>query len=317
MFPSLVNQRAYSYFHSLPEEFNFDQQKNYLFNLDYLSTISLEGARAEEFLQGQLTCDVRLVNNTTMKQGAYCNLQGRILALVDIINQQGFKLILPNDLIPATLTSLSKTALLSRVLLTHTPDYHIYGFYLLNRDCPPAFTLPDENKVIVNETGICYALDKQRFILLVSKEHSHALKESFLNIEQLRGSLAWHWLQIKHFQTEIYVSTRGSFLPHRLHLPQAGYISFDKGCYKGQEIIARTHYRAKTKHSLKQLTIHAHVSIESGDIFIDSSNNEIGEIIDFCPLSNDQYLILASLLLEHPNQGFIKNKSTEVIELSN
>ncbi|HAT9823840.1 TPA: folate-binding protein YgfZ, partial [Legionella pneumophila subsp. pneumophila] len=126
----LVNNRSLITFRPIESELLLNKQKNYLFDLSYLGVIDLFGEKSIDFLQGQLTCDLRLVSDTSMIQGAQCNLKGRILSLLDIINWQGVKLVLPQDLIEVTQNSLNKVALLSRVKITSNHNYKILGFYL-------------------------------------------------------------------------------------------------------------------------------------------------------------------------------------------
>ncbi|HAU1281226.1 TPA: folate-binding protein YgfZ, partial [Legionella pneumophila] len=124
----LVNNRSLITFRPIESELLLNKQKNYLFDLSYLGVIDFLGEKSIDFLQGQLTCDLRLVSDVSMIQGAQCNLKGRILSLLDIINWQGVKLVLPQDLIEVTQHSLNKVALLSRVKITSNNNYKILGF---------------------------------------------------------------------------------------------------------------------------------------------------------------------------------------------
>ena len=312
-----INDRQFTVLHPLAQELNFNPQKNYLFDLSYLSTISVEGERASEFLQGQLSCNVAEVNSETIRQGAMCNLQGRILALLDVVAWQGLQLVLPKDLITATLSSLSKTAMLSRVKLTPNPSLQIFGFYLANEKdlLPTGIPLPLANLALKSESdACCYQLSNQLYLIFIQEEKAVELKESFEAKQQLRGSLAWHHLQLEAKRVEIYPKTRGLFLPHRLDLHLSGYLSFDKGCYKGQEIIARTHYKAKRKHSLELFTIKTTEPVKAGaKLFSATGETEVGELIDYCPFGSNEYLIAVSILLDKPKTVLIEGHSEVVL----
>lgn len=316
MYEHLINNRPYSTFSNIREEFALENDKNYLFELDYLSLINIEGDRAAEFLQGQLTCDVRKVDESQMQQGALCNLKGRVQALLDVIKWQGYRLVLPHDLIADTLTTLSKTALVSRVTPRQDSAYKVYGFSLSNL----ADLLPlrlnrfmEANQFEGDNKACWYALSKNYYLVILHNDIAAPLVQSFALKHQLRGSLAWHRLQLERLKVEIYPDTRGLFLPHRIDLPAQGYISFDKGCYKGQEIIARTHYRAKIKHGLEKFYIHTDQSLQAGAILVDSENVEVGELIDYCPLGENQYLIVVSILREHPEEIYLKGSSVALL----
>ena len=313
-----INTRQLTAFAPLTTELDYEPNKNYLFDLSYLAGIHVDGERAEEFLQGQLSCDVREVNHQHMRQGALCNLKGRVLALLDIVSwgNQGLQLIVPTDLLLATQTSLAKTAMFSRVSLHLASDYQIFGFYLQNPGdhIPLGIKLPSAPySVTSQENYCCYSLDKNVYIFLISNQYSQAILETFIKKSQWRGSLAWHALQLQQKRIEIYPQSRGAFLPHRLGLQLSGYLSFNKGCYKGQEIIARTHYRAKLKHELKLFIIHTDEVLHSGQkLWSDGDNQEIGELIDFCPMGNDKFLIAASVIFEHPPTAQIENHKASI-----
>ncbi|MDP3704693.1 MAG: folate-binding protein YgfZ [Legionellaceae bacterium] len=296
-----INDRKLSHRLPIQDELHFDANTNYSFDLSYLSSLDVLGEKAYEFLQGQLSCDVREVNQHHMRPGALCNLQGRILALLDVVNWDGCHLILPNDLLDATQTSLTKAAFFSRVELKPNPSLRVFGFYLQNpQDCIPFnATLPSKtHDMTATDFYCCYQLTDNLYVFLVNSNHTNAFQES-MN-EQHRGSLAWHALTLQAGLIEIYPNSRGLFLPHRLGLQNTDYLSFNKGCYKGQEIIARTHYRAKLKHDMKLFTVEMDSVPHSGQTLLDPETHaELGELIDYAPIADNTYLLAISSLFEH------------------
>ncbi len=296
-----VNDRAYSSFSSIQDELTLDPQKNYVFDLSYLGCLDVIGERSSEFLQGQLSCDLRDVTPDKMRQGAMCNVKGRVLALLDVIDWQGLHLIVPNDLLVETQTSLSKTAALSKVKLSLSSD-QLFGFYLQNRDDTIPFNvkLPKERLGVLQEERFCaYHLGEGFYIFLVK---SAELCAPFIQAKQWCGSLAWHALRLRHNQLEIYPLSRGLFLPHRMGLQLSGYLSFNKGCYKGQEIVARTHYRAKLKHEMKLFTIQSDKPLRSGHTLLSNDGSQqLGELIDYCPIGENTFLIAASVIFDCPS----------------
>ena len=317
----LVNKRQFSTFSPWETEFSYEPLKNYLFDLSYLKGLQVIGDKAKEFLQGQVSCDVRDVTSLQMRQGAICNLKGRVLALLDIIDWAaiGVHLILPADLLSETQASLAKTAIFSRVTLRPADNYEIVGFYLQNpKDIIP-FELELPNTalgVVSNDDYYCYYLGDNLYIYLVKKNKNATIKDNFIKKSQWRGSLAWHALQLQQKRIEIYPESRGMFLPHRLGLQLSGYLNFNKGCYKGQEIIARTHYRAKLKHELALFIIKSTEALQSGQKLFEGHNDiEIGELIDYCPLPEGCFLLSASILFDTPKQIRIEGHHS-VIELT-
>lgn len=201
------------------------------------------GPQAQSFLQGQLTCDVTKCPTF----GGYCNIQGRLISIFHLSEsswqeKQGYWLECPLDILDATLGTLKKHALFSKVSLENTTDL-----------------------VEVNNEK---SLEHYKSLDILSK------------IPQLTSK------------------TQGLFLAHHLNLPDLGAVSFNKGCYLGQEIIARMQYRAKIK---KHLAIFEYEPsslciLEPGSpIYKTNASNEepVGHIVNIA-----QPLILASILDE-------------------
>ena len=279
--------------------------QNTLFNLPNLSVLNLLGEQASEFLQGQISCDVNQVNANTMRQGALCNLKGRVLALPDVLSWHGLKLILPQNLLEQTQKSLAATAMLSRVTLEPVTQYHTLGFYLHDaiQVLPLEGVWPSEkNGVLTHEKACAYHLGDNFYMLLVDTSLLEAMKTPFKQQNLLQNAEAWHALRLQCGEIQIYPGSRGLFLPHRLGLHNTGHLSFDKGCYKGQEIIARTHYRSKIKHAIIIFILETAEILKPGlRIMTEDGVLEVGELVDFCYIGNNQVMIAASILLEHPS----------------
>ncbi len=314
-----INAREYTCFTPIENELSFEKNTNYLFELSYLAGIHIEGEAAQIFLQGQVTCDVNEVSLQQCRQGALCNLKGRILALLDIVQwqQHGFQLIVPADILHQTQANLAKTALFSRVTLTAKANYQMFGFYLQNEmdTTPMDENLPSNKYECIQGEHYCgYYIGDNLFIFMVETEQVRDFTQPFIKRSQWRGSLAWHALQLASKHLEIYPESRGLFLPHRIDLQHTQYLSFNKGCYKGQEIIARTHYRAKLKHGLKIYTIQTDAALQSGQkIFSENGTTEVGELVDYCPIGNNAYLIATSIVLEAPSKIKLEHHSDLIV----
>lgn len=297
----LINNRKLSQFEPLPEDIEFNLEKNYLFDLSHLAILSAEGEKAAEFLQGQYSCDVNEVNPEQIRQGLRCNLKGRIVGTADIVMHQGIKLLMPADLCESTINALMKTALFSKVSIKPSSHWKIYGFYLQNNeDLLPFPSLNKEEekyRCIQLEEGCIYALGQGLYIIIVDKNADFPMLETFQQQQQWKSGLAWHKLCLGFEMIDIYEDSRGLFLPHRLDLHLKGFISFNKGCYKGQEIIARTHYKAKLKHRLQCFVIETDLALHSGQKLYDEDNQrEVAELIDYCPLDAEHSLVALSIL---------------------
>jgi folate-binding protein YgfZ len=223
---------------------------------------------------------------------------------MDIIHWQGLKLILPQDILEQTKNSLSKVAMLSRVSVGEEIELLAYGFYLQNPEdiVPHSLFLPKDLYAKAEGEHCCYYhLGNGFYIFVVEKSAADELMHPFSERNQLLGSLTWHTLRLHKHELSIYPESRGMFLPHRLDLHKTQYLNFDKGCYKGQEIIARTHYKATLKHELRTYIINSQHELFSGQkLFKVDANIEIGELIDYTYLDDHKYLIAVSILKNAP-----------------
>ena len=313
-----INERIYAIDHSHVQDLSFDPKQTYVFDLEHLGAIEVAGQNAVDFLQGQLTCDVKAITPTQMRPGGICSLQGRLLALLDVVawRNQLFML-MPKDLLTITQQNLAKTAMFSRINLNTNPLISCLGFYIPQSTIPACLPAPLPNtawQVTQDSDSYCYAISPELLVLVVANpKHKESILAEFAP-EQRRGSLAWHYLELQQHRMTIYPNTRGLFLPHRLNLQTTAYISFNKGCYKGQEIIARTHYRSKLKHSLKLFQItHSEPMFAGQKCFTADQTIQIGELIDFCPLGGDQHLIALSILIDPPDHVCFESHTSPVI----
>ncbi|HVT63336.1 MAG TPA: folate-binding protein YgfZ [Legionellaceae bacterium] len=315
MFTYLLNDRAYTA-HSLAEDLSFAPNQPLVFDLAYLGVLDLLGEMAATYLQGQITCDVLTVTPQQMKSGALCNLQGRIMALLDVVQWKGLHLVLPQDLLLFTQQSLNKSAVFSRVTIEINTEISFLGLYIPNKTMAADLSvhLPNVIGQVTQTEAFCiYALSDTLFLVMIQAEKKADFLADYAFL-QLRGSLAWHYLELQIPRFYIYPNTRGIFLPHRLGLQHTSYISFNKGCYKGQEIIARTHYRATIKHELRSFTVKSNEPIFAGQKIYDSNQQtEIGEIIDYCPIEAQHYFLVVSILIAHHKEIHLEQHQQPII----
>lgn len=269
---------------------------NQLVKLDNLKTLELDGDKAFEYLQGQLTCDVRTINDNTMLKCAMCNPKGRILALLDVIYWHKPYLILPEDLVDKISLNLNKKAIFSKVKVTTNNNIHVFGFYLQNKNDKIPFNaiLPDtQYSATYTNEYYCYMLSPNLYIFLTTNTGASCLKTEFSSDQQTTIH-TWHTLCLQQGIITINKDSSELFLPHRLNLHKTSCISFNKGCYVGQEIIARTQYRAKLKHTVKIIKIATDEELFYGKKIYTDTQEEIGEIIDFVQIINNNYLLAVS-----------------------
>lgn len=266
-----------------------------LFHLSHLTALKLQGAEAANFLQGQLTADIRQVTETHYQPAALCNLQGRITSLMDVFQwRDALYLILPETLSEKVTRVLAKPAQFSRVQLSQEKELCLMGYWHQNDQSLPFECPKSPYDCLATQDYVIGCIQAPFYLLLITRSYAATLSAN-------EDTNAWHEAKLRRGDIEIYLNTSEQFLPHRLHLQETPCLSFNKGCYRGQEIIARTHYRATLKHHLVQYQVDSKEPLTPGMQIEDTGGQSLGELVDCCKIGEHQYLISASLRLEHPS----------------
>lgn len=245
-----------------------------LFDLAHFGLLKVGGADAKKLLQGQLTCHLdELVPNESMP-GAHCNPQGRILSLFQLFeHHQDYFLFMPREMVPHALAALKKYAVFYKVILTDASDEFTRLGYI-----PES---PNESFSHDAIAKIKIAKQPERYLILMEK-----------NSDDLQSIQSWKQLDIENGRAYIYPETIGRFLPHEINLHLLNGISLNKGCYTGQEIIARMHYLGKLKTHCYQATVYLNTPPMLGSDLLNESSNIAGTLVDFSYQSNQQYQLL-------------------------
>src|SRR3990167_4341906 len=212
--------------------------------LTHLGLLKITGTDAKKFLQGQLTCNLEEVTSSQSRVGAHCNPQGRIISLFRIfLYSENYYLQMPRELIPIAMKALQKYAVFFKITLSDA-SHELYQIgYEGAIDSYP-------HKTDEQYTSDTHILIKLPYAL------PRYLKISRANEKIFTDTISkWKKQDILQQIPAIYPETSEKFLPHELNLPALNAVSFNKGCYTGQEIIARLHYRGKLKTELQHLTL--------------------------------------------------------------
>lgn len=290
-----IGDRDYYYLHSPYEQPEAEQI--FICSLDHVAPLSVIGDNAKDFLQGQLSSDIRKVTESHYMPATLCNLKGRIKTIMDVVLCHDYQLILANDCIPSVLQDLKTIAMLSKVKLHKSERYSVIGIMGNPKDplLPDYFHLNDNASTLLTSSSVIYRVRPLLYIALVEKKEAQSIFDRFEQKHLLLGSLAWHRCFIESGGFSIYPSTKDTLLPHKVSMENSDYLSFEKGCYKGQEVIARMHYKANIKHGLRTFLITSPKKPQLLQKLLDpKTNKEIGEIIDFYPASTGHYRIVCS-----------------------
>ena len=211
------------------------QQDDIICPLEHYTLIEIAGTDAEKYLQGQLTCDVTKLAAGESTLTAHCDPKGKMSALFRLIRQdeQTFYMLLKSALLPSALDQLKKYAVFSKVNFTSL-DWQILG--------------------VAGTKGIekCGQFSAQiRIDVNVQQPRVILLNPTRLALEPTVEEETWDLLDIQDGVPGLAAATQLEFIPQALNLQSVEQsISFHKGCYIGQETVARAKYRGANKRAL-------------------------------------------------------------------
>lgn len=233
--------------------------------------LSVQGADAREFLHAQLTNDIRSLSPERAALAGWCSAKGRLLATFLVIPApQGFLLQLARDLAPAITKRLSMFVLRSKVKIADESDaWAQSGVWNAERDLSRVEWKDQIGSVPVGEG---------RFLRL---EPSASASAGCKGDEE-----TWTLQEIRAGRPLITAATQDQFVPQMVNLETLGGVDFQKGCYPGQEIVARAQYRGQVKRRMVRLPAPQGERLRPGQEFnggtvVDSAG---GELLAVMPL---------------------------------
>jgi tRNA-modifying protein YgfZ len=231
--------------------------------LGSLGVLRVHGADAVSFLQGQLSNDMTLLGAQRSLLAAYHNPQGRVIALLRLLQLSAGEVIavLPRELIGAVAQRLAKFILRAKVKLAdESAQWMITA--VLNAPAP-AQALPadlDGAARVGESIAVRVAQQPARWLLA-----SPAARPPALAGCSPATAEDWLRLAIAAGEPQVYAATSEEFVAQMLNLDVVGAIAFDKGCYTGQEVIARAHYRGRVKRRLQRFRTRDPRRLAAGD----------------------------------------------------
>lgn len=243
--------------------------------------ITVSGADAVQFLQGQLTQDVAQLTEKRSMPAACCNPQGRVITTMRLVSLGADTgLILLPEMVEPVIALFSKYRMRSDVKFDQSGDE--WAQFALEKDADLALLqstghLPDANDSVMKDDILSarYA-SSGRFVELFGRKN--ALESLQLKFDAPLANDAWQGALIRAGVAVISGANSEKFTPHMLNLDRLGAISFDKGCYTGQEVVARTEHLGSSKRRLMRYRCAAN-SIEVGDGLMDE-DRQVGKVVN-------------------------------------
>ena len=239
-----------------------------LCDLSHLGLIQATGEDAAAFLHGQFCNDVLALSESNVQWNGWCSPKGRLLVtLLAWPSEHGLFLMLPRSLQPAIQKRLQMFVLRAKVKLSDESDTWVrFGVAgptaeSLLRDV--AGTVPEKTMSSVHvDTGRIIKLAANRYAVIARPDNAVLLWHQLAGKAVLVGAPIWDWLSIQEGIITVLPETQDAFVPQMANFELVGGVSFKKGCYPGQEIVARTQYRG----ILKRRMALAHIDITTSPI---------------------------------------------------
>ncbi|WP_460155926.1 CAF17-like 4Fe-4S cluster assembly/insertion protein YgfZ [Pseudomonas sp. S2_H10] len=277
--------------------------------LSHEGVLAVRGADASKFLQGQLTCNLNYLSDSRASLGARCTQKGRMQSSFRILLEgDGVLLAMATELLEPQLADLKKYAVFSKSKLTDESaawvrfgvDHGDAALVSLGLDLPA-----ETDSVVRNDGLIAIRVSPQRAELWVATAQADAVKGK-LAAALGEGDLnQWLLGQVRAGIGQVMAGTRELFIPQMLNLQAIGGVSFKKGCYTGQEIVARMQYLGKLKRRLYRLQLAADELPEPGTaLFSPTHGSAIGEVV-LAARTGQEIELLAVLQAEAAEGGDI------------
>jgi folate-binding protein YgfZ len=281
-----------------------------------LAVIKVTGKDAVQFLQGQLTCNVNDITQSNSFFAAFCNAKGRTISTLLILkNADDFLLVLPNELAGKIISKLQMYILRSDVqLINVTDELCLMG---ITGNISDLFThLPETNFAVTNNSEIFIKLpsNETRFLHISSVAIAKSLWTQLIQNDNfsMSNSGIWRYHDILAGIPWLTEDSSEEYIPQMLNIDKLGGISFDKGCYTGQEIIARTHYLGKTKRELF-LAECEHITLQNSAPLIITNGNEqaIGKVLSIQSNNQSCKMLIIIPTSEANSENLMVNNSNQ------
>ncbi|PCF97536.1 YgfZ/GcvT domain-containing protein [Vreelandella nigrificans] len=271
-------------------------QLNRNVRLTHLGALDVMGADAEKFLQGQTSTQVSLANGHFAPLTCFCTPKGRVLANAQLLRlgEEHFRLIMSASLIDMLANHLKKFAAFYRTELVVQSSLTFIGASAEAQSLAETtgVILPEHPSTQYQSHSVTVLRQPGKARWLFSVDNSSPYDELDDN-DQARN--AWHLEDIRSGIAWITIAQQDHFLPQMLNWEALGGISFKKGCYTGQEVVARAHFRGQVKKRLARIFVTTATPPDIGDTLVDADGKSVGEVVS-CAFNEEQNVELLAVV---------------------
>ncbi len=319
-----IENNTVIHFGRTQEEIQQAQHGDIITDLSHFGLIKVTGDDAEKLLQGQFTNDVRQVTAEKNQLSAWCTHKGRMLVSFRLFKRSdAYYLLLPQDSVASTIKRLQMYILRTAVKLEEVSDSLLrigiagsHSTQILTEclgDAPPSEV--DGSLTIDKITVLQIPGNRPRYI--VFSETPQDLWQCATKTARQAGAAAWQLLDILAGLPQIVPATAEAFVPQMVNFHAIGGVSFKKGCYTGQEVVARMQYLGSLKRRMYLARIDTNSIPQPGDaLYITHSEESVGKIANAVTLPEGGAIILAVIKISHAKTDEIhwQNQQGEILQ---
>lgn len=291
--------------------------------LSQLGVLQVEGEDAQSLLQNLLTNDVAALAINQGQLTGLCNPKGRLLALFLLLHRNnGYQLILPKTMCGGLQQRLSMYILRSKVTITDVSEnMTCMGLTLATDGILNSRVLPDELYQATEHDDsvlIKYPGSQPRFLCIGSPSKITTFAAELLEQQwHCAAESDWELLDIEAGLPMIQPETKEQFTTQQVNLDLVNGVSFKKGCYPGQEIVARLHYLGTPSRRMFQAEVNTTNTINEGDEVTSDKGDVAGHVVRVQRKNDETLLMLLSLKLSAVNLGIFVHNDAQVTILNN
>lgn len=285
------------------------QNKNVVMKQLDIGVLRVSGLDAKKFLQGQTTCDINKLSQDSGLYGAICNIKGRIISSFYIVqNNDDVLMVMARDLVEKTLLHLKKYAVFFKTELVDEQDNFTVYTKLAAKNIESdsnvssnIFVTTQDNETIT----LTVSNEPLKVQLLIAPSNQTAIEEENPELAALAVLAARPLINLEQSET---------ILPQWLNMQSTGGISFTKGCYTGQEIVARMQYKGKSKKQLTLATWQGNLDVTKN--IVDEQGKNIGQIFAATHFQETNYAqIILNIDPSDAEQLLLDNKAITLLPL--
>jgi folate-binding protein YgfZ len=253
-----------------------------------LGVIAVSGNDAAAFLQGQLTNEVVKLGAEQLTFNGYCTAKGRLLATFRCWrDEQVIYLQLPRELVASVVKRLSMFVLRAKVNVVDDSASWITWAIFGNG---AAARLEQVFGSIPAGAGDCLRMGPvrlarlaagatlaERFLLLAPSAEAASMQARLAGLPQVPSGVFW-WSEIDAAVPTVFAATQEKFVPQMINFEVVGGVSFSKGCYPGQEVVARSQYRGKLKRRMQRARCGV-ATLAGADVFAVGEDEPVGNVV--------------------------------------